>query len=107
MSRQPPLPSMLAPVCPTRKASDPISNFVSHMNALARTLGMKRTLFLNPSGSDNVEGALPYSTASDMARLTRYAYSEADFPFFVSQKTRIVHVFAAAVDARIRVEKYQ
>ncbi len=88
---------------PNAKGLDPISNFVSHMNALARTLSMKRTLFLNPSGSDNVEGALPYSTASDMARLTRYAYSEADFPFFVSQKTRIVHVLRGAVDARIEL----
>ena len=56
---------MSAPGCPTAEGLDPISNFVSQMNALAHTLGMKRTLFLNPSGSDNVEGALPYSTASD------------------------------------------
>jgi serine-type D-Ala-D-Ala carboxypeptidase (penicillin-binding protein 5/6) len=82
---------------------DPIGNFVSQMNALARTLGMKRTLFLNPSGSDNVQGALPYSTASDMARLTRYAYSEADFPFFVSQKTRVVHVFRGGVDTPVEL----
>ena len=88
---------------PNNNGLAPISNFVSHMNALAHTLGMKRTLFLNPSGSDNVEGTLPYSTASDMARLTRYAYSEADFPFFVSQKTRIVHVLRGAVDARIEL----
>ena len=80
---------------PNPQGLGPISNFVSHMNALARTLGMKRTL-LNPSGTDSIEGALPYSTASDIARLTRYAYSEADFPFFVSQKNRVVHIFAAA-----------
>jgi D-alanyl-D-alanine carboxypeptidase len=83
---------------PNAEGLAPISNFVSHMNALAHTLGMKRTLFLNPSGSDNVEGTLPYSTASDMARLTRYAYSEADFPFFVSQKSRTIHVFRGGVD---------
>jgi len=83
---------------PNAEGLEPVSNFVSHMNALAHTLGMKRTLFLNPSGSDSVEGALPYSTASDMARLTRYAYSEADFPFFVSQKSRIVHVFRSGAD---------
>ena len=84
---------------PNSQNLNPIDNFVSHMNALARTLGMKRTLFLNPSGLDsNAEGALPYSTASDVARLTRYAYSEADFPFFVSQKTRTVHVFRGGVD---------
>ena len=41
---------------PNKQGLAPISNFVSHMNALAHTLGMKRTLFLNPSGSDNVEG---------------------------------------------------
>ncbi len=83
---------------PNPQGLSPISNFVSHMNALARTLGMKRTLFLNPSGTDSIEGALPYSTASDMARLTRYAYSEADFPFFVSQKSRVVHIFRGGLD---------
>ncbi len=44
---------------PNAQGLAPVSNFVSHMNALAHTLGMKRTLFLNPSGSDNVEGTLP------------------------------------------------
>lgn len=88
---------------PNAQGLGPVSNFVSHMNALAHTLGMKRTLFLNPSGSDNVEGTLPYSTASDIARLTRYAYSEADFPFFVSQKTRIVHVFRGGVDMPVEL----
>jgi D-alanyl-D-alanine carboxypeptidase (penicillin-binding protein 5/6) len=88
---------------PNGKGLAPVSNFVSHMNALAHTLGMKRTLFLNPSGSDNVEGTLPYSTASDMARLTRYAYSEADFPFFVSQKSRIIHVFRGGADMPVEL----
>ena len=88
---------------PNAESLEPGGNFVSHMNALAHTLGMKRTLFLNPSGADNLEGALPYSTASDMARLTRYAYTEADFPFFVSQKTRIIHVFRGGVDMPIEL----
>jgi D-alanyl-D-alanine carboxypeptidase (penicillin-binding protein 5/6) len=84
---------------PNSQGLDPVGNFVSHMNALARTLGMKRTLFLNPSGLDNLpDGTLPHSTASDLARLTRYAYSEADFPFYVSQKTRTVHLFRNGVD---------
>lgn len=84
---------------PNAQGLDPISNFVTHMNALARTLGMKRTLFLNPSGLDNApDGALPYSTAIDIARLTQYAYSEADFPFFVSQKDRIIHIFRGGAD---------
>jgi D-alanyl-D-alanine carboxypeptidase (penicillin-binding protein 5/6) len=88
---------------PNAESLEPVGNFVSHMNALAHTLGMKRTLFLNPSGADNLEGALPYSTASDMARLTRYAYTEADFPFFVSQKTRIIHVFRGGIDMPIEL----
>lgn len=84
---------------PNREGLDPVGNFVAHMNALARSLGMKRTLFLNPSGFDGyVEGALPHSTAEDMGRLTRYAYSEADFPFYVSQKSRTVHIFRNGVD---------
>ena len=89
---------------PNSQGIDPISNFVSHMNALARTLAMKRTLFLNPSGLDsNAEETLPFSTASDIARLTRYAYSEADFPFYVSQKVRTVHVFRGGVDTPVEL----
>ena len=107
MSRRPPWPSYVGARLPNPEGLEPVSNFVSHMNALARTLAMKRTLFLNPSGADNVEGALPYSTASDLARLTRYAYSEADFPFFVSQKTRTVHVFRYGAGHADRAEKYQ
>ena len=64
--------------------------FVAEMNALARHLGMERTRFLNPTGSDGAEK--PYSTAADLARLTRHAMSKADFRFFVSQKDRRITV---------------
>src|ERR1700736_1256860 len=47
--------------------------FVSQMNALARTLGMERTLFVNPHGLEPRKGLQPYSTAVDMAKLTAYA----------------------------------
>jgi D-alanyl-D-alanine carboxypeptidase (penicillin-binding protein 5/6) len=56
---------------------------------------MKRTRFLSPSGLDNIEGALPFSTAIDLAKLVRYAYSKSGFPFYVAQKTREVHIFRA------------
>jgi D-alanyl-D-alanine carboxypeptidase len=82
---------------------DPAGNFVAHMNALARNLRMKRTLFLNPHGMDNFSGTLPFSTASDIGRLTRYAYSDADFRFFVSQKTRDIEVRRAEGTETIRL----
>jgi len=89
---------------PNPEGLSPVGNFVAHMNALARGLGMKRTLFLNPTGLDNyTDQTPPYSTAADMARLTRYAYSEADFPFYVSQQSRIVHVFRGGQDLGITV----
>lgn len=75
---------------PTRL--DPVGNFVAHMNALARNLRMTRTIFLNPSGMDPQEGTLPVSTAADIARLTRYVYSDGDFRFYVSQTTRDIDV---------------
>ncbi|MFY8217217.1 MAG: D-alanyl-D-alanine carboxypeptidase family protein [Chthoniobacterales bacterium] len=70
-------------------------NFVSHMNGLAYELGMKRTKFTNPSGLDNLPKNLPHSTAADMARLTRYAYSQSAFAFYVAQKKREIHIFRA------------
>ena len=64
----------------------PVDHFVLQMNALAKHLGMERTRFLNPSGLDAKEK--PFSTAADIARLTRYAMNNAGFRFYVSQKER-------------------
>jgi D-alanyl-D-alanine carboxypeptidase (penicillin-binding protein 5/6) len=62
--------------------------FVSQMNALARQLGMERTLFVNPHGLEPRKGLQPYSTAVDMVKLTSYAMKDAAFRFYVSQKER-------------------
>jgi D-alanyl-D-alanine carboxypeptidase (penicillin-binding protein 5/6) len=64
--------------------------FVSQMNALARQLGMERTLFVNPHGLEPRKGLQPFSTAIDMAKLTAYAMKDAAFRFYVSQKERKV-----------------
>ena len=76
----------LAP--PSREATrgTPVDYFVLQMNALAKHSGMERTRFLNPSGLDGKEK--PFSTAADIARLTRYAMNNAGFRFYVSQKER-------------------
>ena len=66
----------------------PVATFVGQMNALAATLKMERTRFVNPSGIDAGVKPVPFSTAVDMARLTRYAMSNAGFRFYVSQKER-------------------
>jgi len=66
----------------------PVDAFVAQMNALARQLKMDRTRFVNPHGVDYKVKPLPYSTAEDMARLTRYAMNKASFRFYVSQKER-------------------
>ena len=66
----------------------PITVFVAQMNALAKQLGMDRTRFVNPSGFDQKERPMPYSTAVDLARLTRYAMNKASFRFYVSQTER-------------------
>jgi D-alanyl-D-alanine carboxypeptidase len=66
----------------------PADAFVAQMNALAKQLKMERTRFVNPHGIDYKVKPLPYSTAEDMARLTRYAMSKPSFRFYVSQKER-------------------
>jgi serine-type D-Ala-D-Ala carboxypeptidase (penicillin-binding protein 5/6) len=62
--------------------------FVGQMNALAKSLGMQRTRFANPTGYDERERPMPFSTAIDVARLTRYAMNKASFRFYVSQRQR-------------------
>jgi len=66
----------------------PADMFVAQMNALAKQLKMERTRFVNPHGIDWKVKPLPYSTAEDMARLTRYAMDKPSFRFYVSQKQR-------------------
>ena len=76
----------IVPTAPSANA--PVAVFVSQMNTLAKILKMERTHFMNPHGIDTTERSLPYSTASDLARLTRYAVNKAGFRFIVSQKER-------------------
>jgi len=70
----------------TQSGSQPVDLFVAQMNALARNLGMKHTIFLNPHGLDNVES--PYSTVQDLVLLTSTALQRSAFRFYVSQKER-------------------
>jgi D-alanyl-D-alanine carboxypeptidase (penicillin-binding protein 5/6) len=70
----------------THSGDAPVDLFVAQMNALARKLGMKRTVFLNPHGLDNEES--PYSTAQDLVLLTSSALQRSSFRFYVSQKER-------------------
>ncbi len=72
---------------PTTKLSA-IDIFVTQMNALAKQLKMEKTRFVNPHGVDTNVKPLPFSTAEDVARLTRYALNKASFRFYVSQKER-------------------
>jgi serine-type D-Ala-D-Ala carboxypeptidase (penicillin-binding protein 5/6) len=65
-----------------------VDAFVAQMNALAKQLKMEKTRFVNPHGIDQNVRPVPYSTAEDMARLTRYAMNKASFRFYVSQKER-------------------
>lgn len=66
----------------------PIDVFVTQMNALAKQLKMEKTRFVNPHGVDTNVKPLPYSSAGDVARLTRYALNKASFRFYISQKER-------------------
>ena len=78
----------LQPLVPSAGNGTPVAIFVGQMNVLAKTLRMERTRFLNPHGIDNLERSMPYSTASDLGRLSRYAVNKAAFRFYVSQKER-------------------
>ncbi len=77
----------------------PVGTFVAQMNALARRLGMRTTRFINPHGLDTLEKTLPYSSAGDMALLTRYALQRSSFQFFVSQKERRITIYSAETNA--------
>ena len=73
------------------KNGDPVKEFVKHMNALANDHGLKYTKFVNPHGMDH-QGKIPYSSASDVARLTIYAMGKAAFTFICSQTEKKVSI---------------
>ncbi len=82
----------LGKALPNATGLDSVGNAVANMNALARQLGMRHTLFLNPHGLDVTDKTEPYSSAADLARLTRYAYSKPGLAFYVAQSEREIHV---------------
>ena len=61
-----------------------VDDFVVLMNNYAKTIGMKNTTFNNPSGLDQEKGN--YSTAYDMALLTKYAMQNKEFKTIVGTK---------------------
>ena len=78
----------LQPVVPSAGNGTPVAIFVGQMNVLAKSLRMDRTRFVNPHGIDTDVRLMPFSTASDLGRLSRYAVNKAAFRFYVSQKER-------------------
>ena len=98
------LANHLGRALPNATGLDPVGNTVSQMNALARQLGMRHTLFLNPHGLDTPEGmAEPHSSAADLARLARYSYSKSGLSFYVSQGTREIHVQRGASNLGVQL----
>ena len=83
----------------------PVDAFVAQMNALAKQLKMERTRFVNPHGIDYKVKPLPYSTAEDMGRLTRYAMNKASFRFYVSQKERQISFDRAGRRMTVRADE--
>jgi len=67
--------------------SGTVDEFVSLMNEKAKELGMKNSIFYNPSGLDNDIGNL--STAYDMAVLTSYAMKNVSYREIVKTKKYI------------------
>ena len=58
--------------------------FINKMNEKAKEIGMKNTLFNNPHGLD--DETKNYSTAYDMALLSRYAYNNPIYRKIISTK---------------------
>jgi D-alanyl-D-alanine carboxypeptidase (penicillin-binding protein 5/6) len=59
-----------------------VEGFVEMMNRTAARLGMSRTTFASPNGLDDAG----YSTARDVARLTRVAYRDEEFGRIVATR---------------------
>lgn len=75
----------------TGGAGNPMSAFLSRMNAIAGRAGLRDTRFANAHGLD-LDGQRSYSTAADMARLTIYALNVPGFTFYSGQPSRRITI---------------
>ena len=66
-----------------------VKSFVNMMNQKAKEIGMSHSTFVNPSGLDNNDSG-NYSTAYDMAILTRYAMKNKEYQKIVKTKSYTV-----------------
>lgn len=66
--------------------SSDVDKFVEQMNKKAQEIGMRNTTFVNPSGLDNDDSG-NYSTAYDMALLTKYAMQYKSYREIVATKS--------------------
>lgn len=71
---------------------DPVPEFVSEMNRLARSLGMTRTAYQDPHGL-GAGRRVSKSTAIDQALLAMHSTKNEAFTFMVRQPTRKVEVY--------------
>ena len=72
--------------CTAVRVSGSIDAFVALMNEKAKQIGLENTHFVTPSGLDDYTDE-HYSTASDMAKLTRYAMKNKVFREICSAKS--------------------
>lgn len=77
-------------------------NFIAQMNAKALQLGMKETLFINPTGLEE-EGRQQYSSAYEVALMSRYAVK--NFPHLVDI-SRNPHIFIPATQTHQDYDLY-
>lgn len=85
------------------REGEPVAEFISEMNRLAKALGMSQTRFANPHGLER-KGARAHSTAADIARLSVYAMRRNAFNFIVRQPDRQVRVEGATGARGYRVK---
>jgi D-alanyl-D-alanine carboxypeptidase (penicillin-binding protein 5/6) len=84
------------------REGEPVAEFISEMNRLAKALGMSQTRFANPHGLER-KGARAHSTAADIARLSIYAMRRNAFNFIVRQPERQVSVTGVSGTRSYRV----
>lgn len=84
-----------------KHAGESANAFVERMNALATTLGLSQTYFLNETGLDvNVHVAGAYGSARDIAHLLGYLYQEAGEVVFASSRATYTFVSRSGITHR-------
>lgn len=95
-----------AAVVLAKNVAGSMEGFAHLMNELASNIGMKNSNFVNAHGLEENDGSANYSTAYDMALITKYAMNNKTLEKYLVLKIMLLSQVIKLIDGQIKINCY-